>query len=47
MAEEVAATLHGIASDDVVRLEQEADKIRKALEGGIMGMGERLQILWP
>lgn len=47
MAEEVAATFNGIASDDVVRLEQEADKIRKALEGGIMGMGDRLRFFGP
>lgn len=47
MAEEVAATFNGIAADDVVRLEREADKIRKALEGGIVGMGERLRFFGP
>lgn len=32
LAEEVAARIHGAAADDIVRLEQEAERIRKQLE---------------
>ncbi|MEH6784110.1 MAG: tape measure protein [Alcanivorax jadensis] len=43
-SEELAARYEGVAGDDVVRLQQQADKIRETLEsGGILNTADRIR----
>ena len=46
-AEELAVISVGIAPDDIVRLEQEADEIKNILDGGIAGFGQRIRFFGP
>ena len=47
LAEEAAAIRVGIAPDDIVRLEDEAEKIRGILEGGLLAFGEKIRFFGP
>lgn len=48
LGEEFAAITVGINSDDIVRLEQDADKIRSILnDGGVKNFGERIRFFGP
>lgn len=47
LAEELAAIRVGINEDDIIRLEDEADKIREILEGGIIAFGEKIRFFGP
>lgn len=42
-AEELAAFAVGIAPDDIVRLERDAERIRGVLQGGLLNFGERIR----
>lgn len=46
-AEELASITVGIAADDIVRLEQDAQKIREVLDGGLASVGERIRFFGP
>jgi len=46
-AEELASITVGIAGDDIVRLEQDAQRIREVLDGGLGSVGERIRFFGP
>ena len=46
-ADELASITVGIAADDIVRLEQDAQKIREVLDGGLASVGERIRFFGP
>lgn len=46
-SEELASITVGIAAGDIVRLEQDAQKIREVLDGGLASVGERIRFFGP
>lgn len=46
-AEELASITVGIAGDDIVRLEQDAQRIREVLDGGLASVGQRIRFFGP
>lgn len=46
-AEELASISVGIAGDDIVRLEQDAQRIREVLDGGLASVGQRIRFFGP
>ncbi len=43
LSEELAAMVNGAAADDIVRLEEKAQELRDALDGGLVGFGKRVR----
>ncbi len=43
LSEELAAMMNGAAADDIVRLEEKAQELRDALNGGLIGFGKRIR----